>query len=68
MSKLSPFLEGMLSAFVLLPSTEPRYIHPTNIKPSDTAQDWQAVGTDVSNASKKVGKSLGMVRYEPKTA
>ena len=53
MSKLSPFLEGMLSAFVLLPSAEPRYIYPTDIKPSDTAQDWQAVGTDVSNASKK---------------
>lgn len=70
---LSPFLEGMLSAMVLLPnavSAEPRYIRPTNIelKPSGMAQDWQSVGVDMSNASKKVGNSLGMVRYEPKTA
>lgn len=71
MSKLFPFLEGMLSAMVLLPSsvsTEPRYIRPTELKLSDTAQDWQAVGVDISNASKKVGSSLGMIRYEPKTA
>lgn len=73
MSKLSPFLEGVLSAMVLLPSTsaaEPRYIRPTKmeLQPNDIAQDWQVVGVDISNASKKVGKSLGMVCYEPKTA
>ncbi len=73
MNKLSPFLEGVMSAMMLLPSTvsaEPRYIRPTNVEvqPSGIAQDWQAVGVDMSNASKKVGSSLGMVRYEPKTA
>lgn len=61
----------MLSAMVLLPSavsSEPRYIRPTNIEPNNPAQNWQVVGVDISNASKKVGKSLAMVRYESKTA
>lgn len=73
MNKLSLFLEGVISAMILLPNTtlaEIRYIRPTNmeLKPSGIAQDWQAVGVDVSNASKKVGNQLGMVRYESKTA
>lgn len=73
MNKLSLFLDGVLSAMILLPNTtsaEIRYIRPTNIelKSSGIAQDWQAVGVDVSNASKKVSNQLGMVRYESKTA
>lgn len=66
MSRFSPFLEGVLSAMVLLPytaSAELRYIRHSNIEKrpnnhtSSNAQDWQAVGMDISNASKKVGSS-----------
>lgn len=73
MAKLSPFLEGVLSAFMLLPnpvSANARYTQPnTDIyKTGSTAQDWQAIGNDLSIASKKTANSINMVRYESKTA
>lgn len=51
MSKLSPFLEGMLSAFVLLPSAvsaKPNQISPSethlqDIKPLTTSQPFAEV-------------------------
>lgn len=69
MNKLSVFLDGVLRAFVITTDTQPSYhTHDAKTgisKTNDTAQDWQMVGVDISNASKKVANN--MVRYEPKT-
>lgn len=70
MSKLSPFLEGVISAF-LVGAPQPIYrTHDANTgipKTSGVAQDWQTIGRDISAASNKVGQTVGVMYYEPKT-
>lgn len=72
MNKLSAFLEGVLSVFIIpthasLSDYHTRYANTDVLQVNDSSQDWQAVGKDISIAANKVGNSIDMVRYEPKT-
>lgn len=72
MKKLLPFLEGIISAFVISTHVPklPYYTYHANTslsKNNDITQDWQMVGMDISNTTQKVREKIKMVHYEPKT-